>query len=112
MGALGKHSRVAEPLIFVTELVAFFRAEGFVTPEFHELEDGVALIENGQAKFDREAREPFFAFSRTAYGLVMVRTDGERLLVYTNSGQADLKEAYAYRMDAAGEPVPERVRKA
>ena len=112
MGALGKHSRVAEPLIFVTELVAFFRAEDFVTPEFHELEDGVALIENGQAVLNQKAREPFFAFSRTAYGLVMVRTDGDRLLVYTNSGQADLKEAYAYRMDAAGEPVPERVRKA
>jgi beta-lactamase superfamily II metal-dependent hydrolase len=112
MGALGKHSRVAEPLIFVTELVAFFRAEDFVTPEFHELEDGVALIESGEAVVDRDARGPFFAFSRTAFGLVMVRTDGERLLVYTNSGQADLKEAYAYRMDAAGEPVPERVRKA
>jgi hypothetical protein len=27
-----------------------------------------------------------------------VRTDGERLLVFTNSGQADLKEAYAFRM--------------
>jgi glyoxylase-like metal-dependent hydrolase (beta-lactamase superfamily II) len=112
MGALGKYSRVAEPLIFVTELVAFFRAEKFVTPEFHELEDGVAIIEDGEAVVDREARGPFFAFSRTAFGLVMVRTDGERLLVYTNSGQADLKEAYVYRMDAAGEPVPEQVRKA
>ena len=29
MGALGKWSRVPEPLIFVTELVAFFNAEGF-----------------------------------------------------------------------------------
>lgn len=113
MGALGKYSRVAEPLIFVTELVAFFRAEGFVTPEFHELgDDGVALIEDGQAAVDRDAKASFFAFSRSAFGIVMVRTDGERLLVYTNSGQADLKEAYAYRMDAASEPVPERVRKA
>ena len=72
----------------------------------------MALIESGEAVVDRDARGPFFAFSRTAFGLVMVRTDGERLLVYTNSGQADLKETYAYRMDAAGEPMPERVRKA
>ncbi|CAN5290026.1 hypothetical protein BH24ACT19_BH24ACT19_08140 [soil metagenome] len=110
---MGKHSRTAEPLIFVTELVAFFQAEGFVRPEFHELaEDGVALIENGQAMVDPKARGWFYAFSRAAFGLVRVRTDGERLLVYTNSGQADLKEAYAYRLDAAGEPVPERVRQA
>ncbi|MEX5360143.1 hypothetical protein, partial [Klebsiella pneumoniae] len=27
MGALGRHSRVEEPLVFVTELVAFFRME-------------------------------------------------------------------------------------
>ena len=31
MGALGKHSRVEEPLIFVTELVAFFNVEGLVS---------------------------------------------------------------------------------
>jgi hypothetical protein len=43
---------------------------------------------------------------------VKVRTDGERLLVCTDSGQANLKEAYAYRMNNAGEPVPEQVRKA
>lgn len=111
MGALGKYSRRTEPLIFVTELVAFFQVEGFVRPEFHKLaEDSVALIESGQAVVDTKARGWFFAFSRAAFGLVRVRTDGERLFIYTNSGQADLKEAYAYRMDEAGEPVPESVR--
>jgi hypothetical protein len=111
IGALGKHSRVAEPLIFVTELVAFFEVEGWTRPEFHRLaEEGVALIENGQAVVDLKARGAFFAFSRAAFGLVRARTDGERLLVYTNSGQADLKEAYVYRMDATGNPIPERVR--
>lgn len=50
MGALGKHSRAAEPIIFVTELVAFFEAEGFLRPEFHELAaDGTPAIEAGQA---------------------------------------------------------------
>ncbi|HAP78492.1 MAG TPA: competence protein, partial [Acidimicrobiaceae bacterium] len=28
MGALGRYSRAAEPLVFVTELVAFFQLEG------------------------------------------------------------------------------------
>jgi hypothetical protein len=32
--------------------------------------------------------------------------------VYTNSGQANFKEAYASRMDAAGDPVPNHVRQA
>jgi hypothetical protein len=47
-----------------------------------------------------------------AFGLVRVRTNDERLLVFTNSGQADLKEAYAYKMTADGEndvPVPDTV---
>jgi hypothetical protein len=35
-----------------------------------------------------------------------VRTDGKRLLVYTNSGQAKLKEAYAYTVGRDGEPIP------
>jgi hypothetical protein len=112
MGALGKHSRVSEPLIFVTELVAFFNMEGWTRSEFHKLaEDGAALIENGQVVIDPEARKaPFFAFSRTVFGAVRVRTEGKRLLVYTNGGQATLKEAYAYRMDVSGDPVPDGVR--
>ena len=114
VGALGKHSRAAEPIIFVTELVAFFKAEGFLRPEFHELgEDGAPLIEAGQAVVDEEAEERgrFFAFSRAAFGLVMVRTDGERLLVYTNSGRTNLKEAYTFGTDADGETVPVKVRR-
>ena len=113
VGALGKHSRAAEPLIFVTELVAFFKVEGFLRPEFHELaEDGMPLIEGGQpvVNEEAEARGRFFAFSRAAFGLVMVRTDGERLLVCTNSGRTDLKEAYAFGTDE-GETVPVKVRR-
>jgi beta-lactamase superfamily II metal-dependent hydrolase len=89
MSAIGKHARGAEPLTFVTELVAFFQTEGWVNR-------------------DDRRRHPFFAFSRSAFGLVRVRTDGERLLVSTNSGQTDLKEAYAYRMEG-GEPVADPV---
>lgn len=97
VGALGKHSRVDEPLIFVTELVAFFNEEGW-----SRLTD----------KRKEEKRGSFYAFSRTAYGIVKTRTDGKRLLVYTDSGKADLKEAYCYSMDGNGNPVPSPVRKA
>ena len=91
MGALGVHSRLDESLVFVTELVAFFNMEGF------------AHLTN---KNKDEKRGEFFAFSRTAYGIVKTRTDGRRLLVYTDSGKADMKEAYCYNLDDNGVPVP------
>jgi ribonuclease BN (tRNA processing enzyme) len=94
MGALGKWSRVPEPLVFVTELVAFFNVEGWSK-----------LSDEARAK----KRGTFFGFSRAAFGLVKTRTNGRRLLVYTDSGNVSLKEAYAYQLDAAGEPQPSPV---
>lgn len=91
MGALGKWSRVDEPLIFVTELVAFFNLEGMSK-----------LTDSKKAK----KRGDFFGFSRTAYGIVKTRTDGRRLLVFTDSGNIKMKEAYAYALDASGVPTP------
>ena len=106
VGALGKYSRLDEPLVFVTELVAFFQVEKMVSPECHKMKAGTAVIKDGVAELDKKARDPFFAFSRAAFGLVSVRTDGARLLVCTNSGRTDLKEAYAFAMDENGKPVP------
>lgn len=90
MGALGRCSRtgVSEPLIFVTELVAFFDAVGRAIPE------------------GGDESKAFFAFERTTFGLVKVRTDGDRLLVWTNSAKDELKEAYAF--DLTTDP-PRRV---
>lgn len=111
MGALGKFSRLEEPLIFVTELVAFFALEGLVRPEFHKLDkDDVCVIKDGAAVLNDKAKKQFIAFSRAAFGIVKMRTDGQRLLVYTNSGQAELKEAYCYRMNEWGKPEPTPVR--
>jgi beta-lactamase superfamily II metal-dependent hydrolase len=97
MGALGRWSRVAEPLVLVTELVAFFNMEGWSR-----------LTDSKKAK----KRGDFFGFSRSAFGIVKTRTDGHRLLVYTDSGNVALKEAYAYELDSSGVPVPSEVRKA
>jgi len=94
MGALGRCSRVPEPLVLVTELVAFFQVEGWT-----RLTD---------TKKDKKRGE-FFGFSRTAYGMVKTRTNGKRLFVYTDSGNIKLKEAYAYELDESGVPQPVEV---
>jgi hypothetical protein len=113
VGALGKYSRLEEPLIFVTELVAFFQLEGLTRPELHEFDDkNVCLVKDGVAVLAKKARKAFFAFSRTVYGIVKIRTDGNRLLVYTDSGQNNLKEAYAYEVDDKGKINPAQVRQA
>lgn len=96
VGALGRSSRIAEPLVLVTELVAFFQKEGWserTTPK------------------EREARGEFFGFSRAAFGAVKTRTDGTRLFLFTDSGNVQMKEAYAFELDASGVPQPSRVRK-
>ena len=101
MGALGRHSRagVDEPLVLVTELAAFFKAEGFVAPDASRTGSGFTT-----------RKKPFFAFTRSAFGIVKVRTDGERFLVYTYSGKDDLKEAYAFKLDG-GRVVADRITK-
>ena len=113
VGALGRYSRPGheQPLVFVTELVAFFEAEDFVRPEFHLLREGKAVLEGGEVLENPRAKPAFFAFSRAAFGIVKARTDGSRLLVWTNSGQTQLKEAYAFEMDA-GRALPVEVRRA
>jgi hypothetical protein len=92
VGALGKWSRVPEPLVLVTELVTFFQVEGN------------ARVTD---KKDQQRGE-FFGFSRIAYGMVKTRTDGARLLVTTDNGNLKMKEAYAYALDQAGllQPAP------
>jgi beta-lactamase superfamily II metal-dependent hydrolase len=110
MGALGRHSRIEEPLILVTELVAFFEMQGYVSPERHEMKDGVVVIVDGKVMEVKKIGNRFFAFSRAAFGLVKTRTDGQRLLVYTDSANVELKEAYAYEMDGEGQPQPVAVR--
>ena len=94
VGALGKWARVPEPLVFVTELVAFFKTEGWAR-----------LTDEKKAT----VRKDFFGFSRTAYGIVKTRTDGRRLFVYTDSGNTQMKEAYAYQLDSSGVPQPTEV---
>lgn len=106
MAALGRASRGGAPLVFVTELVAFFEAHGYVDPEAHAMKDGELVLKDGKPVPRKDAGPSFYAFRRTAFGLVKVRTDGARLLVSTDSGNVKLKEAYAYEAVPGGDPKP------
>jgi hypothetical protein len=96
VGALGKYSRgtVERPLIYVTEMVAFFKKHGLVQMQGLSEKTGNAV---GKAERVRNAYE------KTSFGIVHVRTDGERVLVATHSGREDKKEMYVFTVDANGQ---------
>jgi hypothetical protein len=75
VGALGRYSRgtVERPLIYVTEMVAFFKKHGLVS--MHKYSKTRKLTGNA---FDVRN-----AYEKTAFGIVHVRTDGLRVLVAT-----------------------------
>lgn len=101
MSALGRHARDEASVVFVTELVAFFEVAGWVVPS------PSTPPKPGAAK-----PTPFFGFKRTAFGLVRVRTDGQRLLVFSDTGKRDVKEAYAYDLPQPGILTPSLVQRA
>lgn len=94
--ALGRSSRDDTGLVFVTEMVAFYKLVGnaVTTPPAPK------------------KAQSFFGFQRTAFGCVRVRTDGEHLLVFTDTGKRDVHEAYAYDSAQPGVTTPADVRKA
>lgn len=87
VAALSRTSRSPRPVVFCTELAAFFKVEG-------------------PALTLGTPRKTFFGFSRAAFGMVRIRTDGEVLVVTTDSALPDLREAYAYRIDSQGNATP------
>ena len=94
MGALGKYSRasVAKPLVYATEMVAFFERLG-------EIEATQITPSGGHGGFLGRIHN---AYRKKAFGVVHIRTDGERVLVATHSGRDDQKESYAFRVDGQG----------
>ena len=80
MGALGWAARGNPSLVFSTELAAFFEHKGRAKPV--------------------KAGRVFEAFERTSFGIIHVRTDGRRVLVFTHSGKENLKEAYRFTVDS------------
>jgi hypothetical protein len=98
LAALGSASRGEQPLLFCTELAAFFAYRGRIQPELHDTnEDGTIAL-----KPESKRQNAFYAFERKVFGRVRVRTDGERVLVAVESASDGVKEAYAFRVDEAG----------
>ena len=106
MAALGRASRGPEPLVFVTELAAFFSYRGGIDPESH-CPDGAGGLEDLP---DSQQKPFFFAHERLVFGAVRVRTDGERVLVATESANSNIKEAYAFRVDTGGNVTRDELR--
>jgi hypothetical protein len=82
LGALGRIARSDVSLVFSTELAAFFELRGW-----SKTADG---------------KRSYFGFERTNFGIVHIRTDGERILVFTHSGKQGMNEAYRLDVDARG----------
>lgn len=95
VGALGKYSRatVEKPLVYVTEMVAFMARLG--TIEMRKL--------NKNGNPEKKTSRIINAYQKTAFGIVHIRTDGERVLVFTHSGKDATKESYAFHVDKLGD---------
>lgn len=93
LGLLGRANRGAEPVIFVTNLAAFDRWAGRAFRAVEECGGWVPDLDAGT----------FYARERTAFGIVHVRTDGERLLVIRRGARADRFEPYVFRVNADGQ---------
>lgn len=96
MGALGRYSRatVEKPLVYVTEMVAFFKR--------HPGRNKVTSITKS-GKDGKQLYSGYNAYSKSAFGIVHVRTDGQRVLVATHSGKEDQKESYVFHVDERGD---------
>lgn len=97
VGALGRYSRptVEQPLVYVTEMVAFFKRLGRIRA-FRYTPSGAVSATGTHVQN---------AYEKTVFGIVHVRTDGERVLVATHSGREDRKETYVFRVTPTGEVV-------
>lgn len=82
VGALGQVARGDTSLVFCTELAAFFELRGL-----------------SKALEGKKEGETYFGFERTNFGIIQIRTDGERVLVFTHSGKSEMKEAYRFTVD-------------
>ncbi len=98
VGTLGKYSRasVTRPLIFVTEMTAFFEKIG--KTYYYEVKKGKPIseikIKNKKLLFEPQT------YKKTCHGIVHIRTNGERVFVATHSAKPGQKEKYVFTVDA------------
>ena len=106
MAALGKAMREDTGVVFVTELAAFFAVKDYshtredLAAYFSERKDESFTGEDLR-KFFASSKRPtdlqsFYAFERTNFGIIHIRTDGDRVLAFTHSGKEGVNEAYGF----------------
>jgi hypothetical protein len=111
VSALGKVSRGKTGIVLCTELAAFFamRGQSHERPLLARFYNGDEAITRADLREfysviprsadDEKALPSYFGFERTNFGIIHVRTDGERVLVFTHSGKAGMRESYSFTVD-------------
>lgn len=111
VSALGKVSRGETGIVLCTELAAFFakREQSHQRPliaEFYKGEEAItrADLRNfysviPRSDEDEKALPSYFGFERTNFGIIHIRTDGERVVVFTHSGKEGMRESYRFNVD-------------
>lgn len=113
MAALGKCMRKETGVVLVTELAAFFTKRDYshtredLADFFEQRADETFTGDDLKRLFQGRPRSDgpsdFYGFERTNFGIIHVRTDGERVLVFTHSGRRGLNEAYRFRVTMDGD---------
>ena len=124
VSALGRVSRGETGIVLSTELTAFFAKRDYSherneIAKFLKSEDLRNFVNvdeqcrvdirelraffNKKRRSSKEERalESFFGFERTNFGIIHIRTDGERVLVFTHSGKRGMREAYRFTVDSS-----------
>jgi hypothetical protein len=107
MAALGMSMRGDTGIVLCTELAAFFATKQWcytrdgLAEFFKERKDQQFSGEDLRKLFSGVPREGdpkgmFYGFERKNFGIIHIRSDGERVLVFTHSGRAGLNEAYRF----------------
>ena len=111
VSALGRVSRGETGIVLCTELAAFFEMRDYSHERPHIAKfysDDEPITKEDLRKFfktktgtpeNEKLLKSFFAFERKNYGIIHVRTDGERVLVFTLSGKENMREAYRFTVD-------------
>jgi beta-lactamase superfamily II metal-dependent hydrolase len=111
MAALGKVMRGDTGVVFITELAAFFHKRDYshsratLEEYFKARKDQTFTGEQIRQLFTgmprpEDPQDLFYGFERTNFGIIHVKTDGERVLAFTHSGKKGTNEAYRFRVDA------------
>jgi hypothetical protein len=112
VSALGKVSRGETGIVLCTELAAFFSKrdhshERPLIAKFYEGDEAITRAELREfykailrSPEDEKALPSYFGFERTNFGIIHIRTDGERVLVFTHSGKQGMREAYRFTVNA------------